>query len=92
MTSGAHFVSTPAELSACASCALPVLRALDEGMPACVDLIPLPDLAAEVAAIATGRWTYTRIPGGGLAYRDVNRLADPAMASPVHAAHTCPRR
>lgn len=84
-----HFVSTTAELSTCGTCALPVLRALDEGVPACVDLVPLPNLAAEITAIATGRWTYTRLRDGSLAYRDETRLSDPAMASPVHAAHAC---
>jgi hypothetical protein len=85
-----HLVSTKAELSMCATCALPVLRALDEGMAACVDLVPLAGLAAEVAAIATGHQTYTRLRDGTLAYRDESRLSDPAMASPIHAAHTCP--
>lgn len=88
-----HFISTPAELSTCATCALPILRALDEGIPARVDLVPLPGLPAEIAAIATGRQTYTRLRNGGLAYRDEVRLSDPAMATPVHAQHTCqPRR
>lgn len=84
-----RLVSTKAELSTCATCALPVLRALDEGIPACVDLVPLPDLAAEIAAIATGRHTYTRLRDGTLAYRDEIRLSDPAMATPVHAGHAC---
>jgi hypothetical protein len=84
-----HFVSTEGKLSTCPRCALPVLRALDEGIPACVDLIPLPDLGAEIAAIANGHWTYTRLNNGYLAYRDTSRLADPAMAGRVHAEHTC---
>lgn len=85
-----HFISTEAELSACATCGLPILRALDEGIPARVDLVPLFDLVAEIAAIATGRLTYTRLRNGTLAHRDEVRLADPAMASRVHAQHQCP--
>ena len=88
-----HFVSTAAELSACNTCGMPILRALDEGLPARVDRVPLPDLSAEITAIATGRQTYTRLRNGGLAYRDETRLSDPAMASRVHAQHVCqPRR
>lgn len=88
-----HLISTTAELSICATCGMPILRALDEGLPARVDLLPLPDLPAEITAIACGRKTYTRIPGGGLAHRDETRLSDPAMAAPVHAQHACtPRR
>lgn len=88
-----HFVSTPAELSACKACDMPTLRALDEGMPTKVDLLPLPDLPAEITAIATGRRTYTRLRNGQLAHRDQTRLSDPDMATPVHAEHQCtPRR
>lgn len=87
-----HFVSTVVELSTCHRCGLPILRALDEGIAARVDLVPLPDLAAEIAAIATGRQTYTRLRNGTLAYRDETRLADPKLASPVHAQHACPTR
>jgi hypothetical protein len=87
-----HFVSTVAELSACTTCGLPTLRALDEGMPARVDLVPLSDLPAEITAIAGGRRTYTRLRNGQLAYRDDTRLSDPAMAAPVHAEHRCTRR
>lgn len=87
-----HLVSTPAELSACARCRLPTLRALDEGMPARVDLLPLPDLPSEIAAIAAGRWTYARLRDGGLAYRDISRLSDPDMARlHIHAEHDCTR-
>lgn len=92
MTSGWHFVSAPAELSACPHCPMPVLRGLDEGIPACVDLVPLSGLPAEIAAIASGLRTYTRLRDGTLAYRDDSRLGDPAMASPVHAQHACPTR
>lgn len=88
-----HFVSTAAVLSVCHRCGLPILRALDEGLPARVDLVPLPDLGAEITAIVTGRQTYTRLRNGGLAYRDDTRLSDPAMAATVHAQHACqPRR
>jgi len=86
-----HFVSTAAELSACTTCGMPILRALDEGLPARVDLVPLPGLPAEIAAIACSRRTYTRLRNGQLAYRDETRLSDPHMASPVHAEHTCRR-
>lgn len=92
MNSKTHFVSTPAELSTCGGCGMPTLRALDEGLPACVDLVPLPGLPAEIAAIAGGRQTYTRLRDGGLARRDESRLRDPAMASPVHAQHMCTSR
>lgn len=87
-----HFVSTVAELSGCRYCPMPVLRALDEGLPACVDLLPLTDLAAEITALAAGQATYTRLRNGQLAHRDLSRLADPAMSSPVHAQHACPGR
>jgi hypothetical protein len=85
-----YLVSTPADLSACPRCDMPILIGLDEGLQARVDLVPLPNLAAEIAAIATGRWTYTRLRDGSLAHRDQSRLADPLLAAPVHAEHACP--
>ncbi|WP_433368401.1 hypothetical protein ACQPZX_41490 [Actinoplanes sp. CA-142083] len=88
-TTTKHFVSTEAKLAICPRCTRPVLRAHDEGIPACVDLVPLPNLGAEIAAIARGLWTYTRLRNGYLAYRDTTRLADPAMAGQVHAEHAC---
>lgn len=87
-----HFVSTAAALSICECCDMPTLTALDEGIPARVELIPLPALAAEIAAIAHGRLTYTRLRNGQLAVRDQYRLADPDSASQVHAQHVCPKR
>lgn len=87
-----HFESTVADLSACAHCQIPVLRALDEGIAACVDLVPLAGLPAEITAIAEGLWTYTRLGNGHLIYRDVTRLADPNLTGHIHAQHRCPRR
>jgi len=87
-----HFVNTPAELATCPRCGMPTLRALDEGIPATVDLLPLPGgLPAEVAAIASGRRTYARLLNGQLAYRDQSRLADNHLASNIHAQHDCTR-
>ena len=86
-----HLISTPAALSGCARCPMPVLRALDEGVPACVDLVPLDDLAAEIAALAAGLATYNRLPGDHLAYRDQSRLSDPDTSHPIHAEHACRR-
>jgi hypothetical protein len=90
MPSAAHFVSTPAALSICTRCDMPTLTALDEGIPARVDLLPLPDISAEIAAIAGGRWTYVRLADGGLAYRDDHRLAEPTPPDRIHAQHVCP--
>lgn len=85
-----HLITTPATLGTCPRCWLPTLTGIDEGIPVRVDLIPLPNLAAEINALAAGRWTYARLRDGSLAHRDTDRLADPQLSAPVHVQHTCP--
>lgn len=86
-----HLESTAAQLDTCRRCGMPVLHALDEGVRIRVDLVPLPNLAAQVAALAAGRPTFAQLRGGQLAYRDPSRLANPAMAERVHTEHECTR-
>lgn len=91
-TAPKHLVSTAARLGTCALCRMPVLRALDEGQPAVVDLLPIGGgLPAEVTAIGSGRRTYARLNNGQLAYRDQSRLADNTLTR-IHAQHDCTRR
>ena len=84
-----HFISTPAQLTTCPRCKLPILTAHDEGLRVRVDLIPLPDRQAEIAALLEGRWTYTRTRNGHLVHRDATRIAAGTITGPIHADHKC---
>ena|SRR5687767_13343368 len=87
-----HFVSTVATPSRCPRCRTPILTALDEGLTARVDLAPLRDRQAEIAALLTGRRTYNRLNIGHLVYRDATRIAGNSLAGTVHAEHQCDRQ
>lgn len=85
-----HFETTPPLVHRCRRCAQPVIYGLAEGVPARTDVHPI-DAAAEVAAVAAGRQTYT-LTRLGLVHRDAYRRCDPALASPVVVDHECPQR
>jgi hypothetical protein len=85
-----HFETTPPLVHRCRRCAQPVIYGLAEGIPARTDVHPI-DAAAEAAAVAAGRQTYT-LTRPGLVHRDETRRTDPLLASPVLVEHTCPRR
>ncbi|MER5703494.1 hypothetical protein ABT023_16335 [Micromonospora sp. NPDC002296] len=84
-----HFISTPAALATCPRCRLPIITAHDEGIRVRVDLVPLPDQAAEIAALLQGRTTYTRLRNGHLVTRDAPRIAARTLTGPTHADHRC---
>lgn len=84
-----HFASTPAAISTCPRCQTPTLAALDEGLTARVDFVPLPDTQAEIAALLEGRNTYTRLGNNHLVHRDAHRIAARTLTGPTHAEHKC---
>ncbi len=86
-----HLTSTVARGKPCPRCHKPTLVALDEGIPARVDAIPLADLQAEIAALLQGRWTYIHTTYGHLVHRDPNRIAANTIRGPIHAEHRCRR-
>ena len=90
LMSRTHLISTVANETACPRCHGAILTALDEGLPARVDTTPLPNHQAEIAALLTGRRTYTQLPTGELAHRDPDRITDPNLRGTIHAEHKCP--
>lgn len=83
-----HLISTVATEKTC-HCGITILTALDSGSPARVDAAPLPDRPAELTALIEGRWTYTRLHCGWLAYRDASTIAAPPATGTVHQEHRC---
>jgi hypothetical protein len=83
----AHLITTPATGQACRHCHTPVLAGLAEGLHTRVDLTPL-NPADEVAALLTGRWTYT-LTRTGLIHRDATRIAGDTLTGPILADHKC---
>lgn len=85
-----HFICTPAKLTACPRCRLPIITAHDEGLRVRADLVPLPDTPqAEIAALLEGRATYTRLINGELVTRSAERIAARTLNGPIHADHRC---
>ncbi len=84
-----HLITTTAEPSTCPRCRQPILFALDEGLPARVDVQPIAQ-ADEPAVLLSGRWTYTRLRLGDLAHRDADRIRG-NPPGPIHAQHHCRR-
>lgn len=84
-----HLISTTATETTCPRCHTPLLVALDDGLPARVDAQPLPDRAAEIAALLDNRWTYTRTHYGQLIHRDATRIAARTLQGTIHAEHKC---
>lgn len=84
-----HFETTAPVVTRCGRCLGPVIYGLAEGIPARVDVAPLPGPAAEAAVLDGGRQTYT-LRRSGLVHRDPARRTDPALATPVLAEHACP--
>lgn len=87
-----HLITTRAQPDTCHRCQDPILIGLAEGLTARVNITPLPDRAAEIAALLAGLHTYTRFSNGELAHRDANRIRDPHLATrAIHAEHKCTR-
>jgi hypothetical protein len=86
-----HLASTVATETRCPRCHAPLLAALDEGLHAQVDIKPLADPQAEIAALMQGRWTYTHTHWGHLVHRDATRIAGNTLRGPIHAEHRCQR-
>jgi hypothetical protein len=84
-----HFISTVTTESRCPRCHTPLLTALDEGVTARVNAAPLPDRAAEIAALLDGRWTYILTANKHLVLRDANRIASGTLRGTIHAEHKC---
>jgi hypothetical protein len=83
-----HLITTRSTQDPCPRCGAPVYTGWAEGLHATVDTEPL-DPANEVAALITGRWTYTRTPGGELVHRDAGRITGGSVPGTVHAQHRC---
>lgn len=84
-----HFASTTATDSHCQRCQGPILTALDEGITARVDARPLPNPAAEVAALLDNRRTFVLTANRLLIYRDASRIAGGKQRGSIHAEHRC---
>lgn len=83
-----YLVSTQAVDTAC-WCGAPVLRALDEGLEAKVDVAPV-DRAGEIAALLAGRHTYSLSPRSRyLIYRSAEHILAGDLKGTVHAQHRC---
>jgi hypothetical protein len=85
-----HFETTPPSVVICWRCGRPTIYGLAEGVIARADPAPI-DQTGEIRAVLAGRSTYT-LRRTGLIERCASRRADPTLASPVVAAHICPRR
>lgn len=87
-----HLVTTRAKPDTCHRCQDPILIGLAEGLTARVDITPLPDRDAEIAALLAGLRTYTCFSNSELAYRDPTRIRDPRLnRRDIHAEHKCTR-
>lgn len=82
-----HLVSTTVQPATCPRCRRQILVALDEGLPARVDPAPITP-AEEIAALLTGRWTYTRTRQGDLIHRDAGRIRGHPPGD-IHIEHRC---
>jgi len=89
MSSSDHLATTAARDSTCARCGAPTLVGLAEGLTARVDVTPLPDRAAEIAALLANKATYTRMRNKELVHRDAGRIGDPHLRGDIHAQHKC---
>lgn len=85
---GPHLVTTPAVPALCPRCRHLTLTGLAEGLTARVDPTEL-DPAGEVAAILTGRATYTLTPAGELVHRDASRITG-GLTGVILPEHDCP--
>lgn len=85
-----HLATTPARETTCPRCGAAMLIGLAEGLTAKVDIDPLPDRLAEIAALLANKSTYTRLGNKELVHRDAGRITDPKLQGHIHAEHRCP--
>jgi hypothetical protein len=86
-----HLISTPSRVVTC-HCGATLLAAHDSGEPVTVDATPLPDRAAEIAALIQNRRTYTHTIGRQLIHRTPGIIRSGWPPGTIHASHKCPRQ
>jgi hypothetical protein len=84
-----HLISTTATDTHCPRCHAPVITALDSGLTARVDRVPLPDAQAEIAVLLDNRRTYTLTRYHHLIHRDPGHIANGTLNGTTHAEHKC---
>jgi len=84
-----HMISTVATKTRCGRCRHPILAALDQGLPARVELTAL-DRNDEIAALLAGLHTYTYTANHELVERSTERIASGRPVGTIHAQHQCP--
>lgn len=84
-----HLISTRAVEVDCPQCQQPVLRAVDEGLPAVVDATPI-NPTTELHTLLDNRRTYARLHCRELAHRHAGRIRHGLVGDAIHAEHICP--